>query len=169
MSKNIILIGYRGVGKTTLAKLISKKLNKKHIDTDALIENQYTMKIHQIINKFGIEYFRNIEHNILMQIKDIQDAVISTGGGIVEFDENCRILKGMGSIIWLVASPDTINNRISNDGVVRPSLTEYDPITEINTILFRRSPYYKDISDYIINTDNKSIYTCSKMIIPLSK
>ncbi len=153
---NIYLVGYRGTGKTTIGKILAKKLNKTFVDTDELIENRKRKKIEQIFRENGEEYFRKIEHLILKEISSLKNQIVSTGGGIVIKEENRKIIKESGITIYLKADKETIYNRIKFDKN-RPSLTDKDPLSEIEYLLEKRKPYYEEIADIEIDTSKTSI------------
>jgi len=153
---NIVLIGYRCTGKSTVGKLLSKRLKWKFLDTDDLIENKTGLSIEDIVIGKGWEEFRKIEKQIVKQVYKLDKYVISTGGGVILDRENVNRLKKNGWVIWLKASPETIRNRMLKDqeaGFIRPSLRGDDPIEEIRDILKKRAPFYKEAADFIVKTD----------------
>jgi len=120
MPKNIVLMGYRGAGKTHTAAYLAEKLGRKVISTDAEIEKKVG-KIRDFIKSNGWKKFRKAEAEAIKNIKG-DNLVIDSGGGFIERQENIKKLKGGGIIIWLKASPAQIRKRIGLDDN-RPSLT----------------------------------------------
>ena len=98
---NIVLIGLPGVGKTTLGKLVAEQFNKEFVDMDSLIVNKENMSIKEIFDKYGEEYFRNLESNLCMELESKNNLVISTGGGVILNKENVKSLAKNGLIIFL--------------------------------------------------------------------
>ena len=103
-ARNIVFIGMPGSGKTTFGKIIADKLGRKFIDTDKVIEEKEGMKIPEIFEKFGEEYFRNLEKETIKQLKWENKCVIATGGGSVQFPENVENLRYNGYFVFL--NPD---------------------------------------------------------------
>jgi shikimate kinase len=157
MSKNIILIGYRGTGKTFVGSHLAEKLGYKFIDTDDVIEQRAGMKIADIVNKYDWEYFRDCESEVLLEVCSGEKSVIATGGGVIEREQNRRAMKKNGIVIWLIAPPDIIYERIKNDSN-RPNLT--DAKTEKEDILKKlpeRIPIYRSMADFTIETHIASL------------
>lgn len=100
-SINIVLIGMMGAGKSTIGKKLAKKLKKRFVDTDDLIEQSTDASIYEVINRRGIEEFRKIESNLIAKCSNLKNAVIATGGGAIENVENMRKLRKNGLIVFL--------------------------------------------------------------------
>lgn len=160
---NIILIGYRGVGKTTLAKELSKKLKIPIISTDAEI-SRIVGNINYFVQKKGWKKFRDIEKKIIQNLKS-DNSIIDCGGGIVEDKKNIQKLQKMGTIIWLKANPETIIKRLEKS-YQRPSLLDRNnPTYEIKKKMFDRAKLYKNASDFSIDTENKTAIELANLII----
>lgn len=156
----IFLIGYRCCGKTLVGKLLSEKTGKVFLDTDILLEKGEGSTITQIVEKKGWDEFRKLEASYLKESikKDIY-SIISTGGGIIEKEENILEMRENGRIIWLRASVETIMDRLEKDSKtksLRPSLTNEDTIKEVGAVLRRREALYEKASDFSIETDSMS-------------
>lgn len=144
----IYLIGLPGVGKSTIGKIISKKLNLEFHDTDRLIELEENMTPKEIIEKFGESHFRNIETEIL-GLTDELEGVIACGGGIVERKENKRLFHGV--VIYLKVNPKDIV--FSDDDInSRPLLKE----SGIEKLYEKRAAKYVDFADYVVDVTSKS-------------
>ena len=165
---NIYLIGYRGTGKTTLGRALSRKFRRKFVDLDLLIEEREGRKIEEIFAKDGEKYFRDIEHKVLSEIARQSDLIVSTGGGIVILPENREIIKSTGITIYLTADDKTIYKRIKNDKN-RPPLTSKPPLEEVHHLLSIRKPFYEELADITIDTSVSNIEDCSKKIIEFIK
>lgn len=151
---NIVFVGLRGVGKTTLSKRIAKKLSLSWIDTDKEIEKQTGMKIHQIVSSHGWEYFRNLEYKICKQCATLKNSVISTGGGALFFERNYTLFQKNSLIIWL-KMPLHHMEKISANVIKRPRLTQHKTLKgEIESLIGERYPIFEKISDIIYHIKN---------------
>lgn len=161
---NISIIGMMGSGKTTVAKLLSEKLFEfSFIDTDDLIVKTENLPIVDIFAKKGENYFRKIENKVLADILKNNNQIISTGGGIILYDSNIRMLKEKSVVFFLNADADTIFYRLKNNKD-RPLLNDGNMKDKINRILTERINRYKQ-AHYIINTDNMSPEAITEEII----
>lgn len=164
---NIYLIGFMGTGKTTLGKAISEKLDRRFSDLDDLIEARENRKITDIFMESGEEYFRNVESQVIFELTSQKGLVVATGGGAVINPSNYSNFKKSGTIITLVASPETIYERVK-DSSHRPLLNVPNPLDEIKKLLFERAYHYIK-SDFIVDTSDKSIDETVDEIVELIK
>ncbi len=147
MKKNIVLTGIMGCGKTTIGKMLSDKLNMRFIDIDEYIEQKYG-KIAEIFLK-GEEYFRDVEHDAVVDISQMQNGVIATGGGVVKRQDNIASLKKNGIIFFIDRPIEHIIEDV--DISTRPLLK--NGRNEITKIFNERYPLYKKTCDiHIMNT-----------------
>lgn len=166
-SDNIILIGYRGTGKSVVAEKLQEITGKKTISIDQEIEKKYGT-IPKIVQHSGWEKFREIETEILRAI-EITDGIIDCGGGIIETPENIDILKSKGKIFWLKASVGTIQQRLTGE-TNRPSLSgEQTFLQEVETILRRRNPIYRQVANYEIETEARNVEEIAGEILNIIK
>jgi shikimate kinase len=150
---NIVLIGYRGTGKSVIGKILAKRLGMPCIGMDAEIVRRANMSIPDFVAKNGWPKFRDLESEIARELAELDNLIIDTGGGIIERPENIEALRNHGVIFWLKASVDVIVSRISG-GTERPALTEGKTFTEeVAEVLERRMPKYQDAARYAIDTD----------------
>ncbi len=147
---NIALIGFRGTGKTTIAKLLSRKLDKKLISTDDEIEKKTKTSISTFVKKNGWDMFREVETNIIEDVSNFDECIFDTGGGIVMRNENITNLKKNALVILLEADVKTITGRLK--GSKRPALTKGNYIDEVKNVLEERESRYKKAADYTIDT-----------------
>lgn len=153
---NVVLIGYRGTGKSTVGKLVAERLGRVLVSTDAEIVKLAVQNIPEIVEQHGWEYFRDLETKICQDLAGRDGVVIDTGGGAILRSQNVEGLKRTGKLFWLTAPVETIAKRIGAD-TQRPSLTGIKSfIDEIQDVLRERTPKYQAAADYIIETDGKS-------------
>ncbi len=161
---NIVLIGFRGTGKSTVGKLLAKRLEMGFIDSDKYIESSTGKTIKSIFEEDGEGGFRKIEADTISELSKEDNKIISTGGGAVLNEENVRNLRNNGSLVLLEATPEIIHNRIAQDEKTiqqRPSLTDKDPLDEIRHLIEKRKHAYKNAADYTINT---SYVSCEDIV-----
>lgn len=153
---NLVLIGYRGTGKSTVAKLLAAELGWQTVSTDALIIERAQQAIPDIVAQDGWDHFRDLETEVCAALKEQDHLVIDTGGGIILRTKNIEALKPNGLVFWLTATVSTITRRISHD-TQRPSLTGGKTfIEEIHDVLTERTPKYQAAADHVIATDHAS-------------
>ncbi|HSA07148.1 MAG TPA: shikimate kinase [Candidatus Gastranaerophilales bacterium] len=155
MAKNIVFIGLMGSGKTTLGKYTAKKTGMLFFDTDELIVKKAQKPIKAIFADEGELYFRELETEVIKDISQKTDCVISTGGGAVLKQENIEYLKKTGVLFYLEASPEELYRRTKND-FSRPLLKGDNPIKILEKLLISRKSFY-DKADFKINTENKTL------------
>lgn len=156
---NIVLIGYRCTGKSSVGKLLALELDRDFLDTDQLVEAFSRKSIEEIVERGGWEYFRNLEKTVIGEVSEKEDKIIATGGGVVTDEENLQNLRKNGFLIWLKADSDIIGKRMGDDrrvGSIRPSLTGDHPEDEIRKVLRIREPYYKKAGNIEVDTNHLS-------------
>ena len=153
-----------GAGKTTVGIELAKKLSYKLIDTDQSIENDQSRKIKDIFSEDGEPFFRNLETLKLKQLINEENAIISTGGGIILKDENRSILNDLFTI-YLKADFENIFNRIKQD-TSRPLLLTDDPYNTAKDIFKSRQSIYESFKVHVC-TDNMSPQQVVNEIIDL--
>jgi shikimate kinase len=152
---NITLIGYRGVGKSTVGRRLAERMRRRLLSTDVRVIEIAAMPIPEIVEMYGWDYFRALEVDVVKECSSQKGVVIDSGGGVVTNPDNVKALKDNGIIIWLKATPETISSRIANSAN-RPPLTKgKNYIDEIKSVLAEREPLYKSASDWSVSTDNK--------------
>jgi shikimate kinase len=157
---NIVLIGYRGTGKSSIGRKLAHKLDLSFYDTDDLIEAATGRSIGDIVREEGWACFRRIEKEVIGGMVGRGKGVVASGGGSVMDEENAEILKKNGIVIWLFADVETIMQRIyadSRNRGKRPPLSDDDLYRETTDLLEKRLPVYKRLADFSINTAEKSM------------
>lgn len=152
---NIVLVGFMGTGKTSVGKKLAKELKMDFLEMDEAIEKEAGMKISEIFARFGEEAFRKKERELVRKLAELDNLVISTGGGVILNQKNVKDLKKNGVLICLSATPSVIYDRIK-DEVHRPLLNCKDPQKRIEELLEYRAPFYAR-ADHAINASNLTI------------
>lgn len=162
---NIVLIGYRGTGKSTVGRFVAAHLGRTVVSTDAEIVKRAGQGIPEIVALQGWDYFRDLESRVCQELAGRDGLVIDTGGGAVLRSQNVEALKKTGSLFWLTASVDTITKRIGHD-TQRPSLTGAKSfVDEIQDVLRERMPKYEAAADYVVATDGRTIVQIADEIL----
>jgi shikimate kinase len=156
----IILIGYRCTGKTSVGKRLAERLRIPFYDTDDLIQGHTGKTIGELVDEEGWDGFRTKEREIIKQLPLATDAVIAAGGGAIMDAENRDILKQSGLCVWLTADVNTILQRMRTDqasGATRPPLSSDGLERETVEILRQRTPIYRRLADFSVDTSGKKI------------
>jgi shikimate kinase len=156
---NIVLIGYRGCGKTTVGRIVAERLQRPFFDADAIIQERAGKTIREIVAAGGWESFRALERSVVEELAGREGSVIALGGGAVLDQQNVKALKRNGFFLWLTADASTIAGRLGNDGTTdaqRPPLSGTDTGAEIESLLREREPVYRSVADRAIDTTGRS-------------
>lgn len=156
---NIVLIGSRCSGKTTVGRLLAERTGMVFQDTDALVEAMVGTTIEALVATRGWEIFRVLEKRavVILAAKDRQ--VIATGGGAVEDRDNARNLAGRGFVVWLDGRPEIFAGRLEaqqRSGLVRPPLTNEDPLEEMRRIMKTRRGRYESLAALRVDTTERT-------------
>lgn len=155
--KNIVLIGFMGSGKTSIGIRLSYRMRRAVEDTDKLIERRMGKKISEIFETEGEDYFRDLETKTLKDLIDrLQYHIITVGGGTPVREENRKLLRELGTVFYLKASPESIYQRVKNDRS-RPLLQCENPLERICSLMKAREEAYESCADIILDTDKMSI------------
>ncbi|WP_243386347.1 shikimate kinase [Bacillus kexueae] len=163
--KTIYLVGFMGSGKTTIGRMLAESLNIPVVDTDEEIVQKVQMDIPAIFEKYGEEYFRDVEGSCLRSIPT-QNFIVTTGGGIITRDENIQWMREQGLVIYLKADVSVLVKRIQNDAN-RP-LANNKSIEEIRELHEKRKSQYEKAHLVIDTTDRttkevlEKVLTCIK-------
>lgn len=152
---NLYLVGPMGVGKTTIGKLLAKRLKKQFVDLDDEIEARAGASIPWIFDVEGESGFRRRETELLAEFSRRRGMVVSTGGGVVTREENRRLLKGAGVVVYLNASPEQLHARTLKDKK-RPLLQVPDRLKVITELKEARDPFYREVADIVFDVGNRN-------------
>lgn len=153
----ITLIGYRGSGKSTVAAPLAERLGWHAVDADAEIERAAGKSIREIFADRGEPRFRELERQVIAGLLRGERVVLSAGGGAVLNPETRREMRTAGPVVWLRAAVETLHQRISADATTaarRPNLTADGGRAEIESLLARREPLYRETATLVIDTDD---------------
>lgn len=153
---NIFLVGLMGAGKTSVGRMLARRLNMEFFDADAEIERITGVKIPLIFEIEGETGFRAREEKMIEQLSAMNGIVLATGGGAVISETNRRFLKSRGRVIYLRAAPEDLWRRTRRDRN-RPLLQTADPLGKLRTLHEQRDPLYREVADLIVDTGSQSV------------
>jgi len=157
---NIVLIGYRGAGKSAVGRRLAGLLRRRFVDIDDLLEGRCGAPIIDIVKSRGWGYFRAIEKRVIEEMSRKDYLVIAPGGGVVLDPENVMVLKRKGFLIWLKANAETLCERMKQDRRTfsqRPPLTGKGILGEIEEVMSCREPLYEKAADIQLDTSSMDV------------
>ena len=152
---HLFLIGFMGVGKTSVSRQLSQRLQVREVDTDAMIVQREGRSIPEIFEQSGEAYFRQAETEMLDVLGGQEPCIVSCGGGMVMREENVEKMKDIGRVVFLTATPETIYERVK-DSTNRPLLNGNMNVPYIKELMEVREPKYRAAADVIIATDGRN-------------
>jgi shikimate kinase len=160
--KHLVLVGYRGSGKSSIGRELAMMLGLDYVDTDHAIQEKAGKSVREIFAEQGEPVFRDMETDILQELVNRSSAappsVIATGGGMIMREQNRRLIRRLGPVVWLRVSPKVALHRIISDTFTReqrPALTEHDLADEVRTMVADRLPYYAAVADLTVDNDQE--------------
>ena len=153
--ENIFLVGSMGAGKSTIGKQLAKSLRKEFVDSDHEIEARTGVDIGYIFDLEGEDGFRKRERTAIEDLSQRRDIVLATGGGAILLPENRQHLVSRGFVVYLYAPLDLLVERASRDRG-RPLLDGHDPRERLSALLEERDPLYRQVADFVMETDERS-------------
>lgn len=165
---HIFLIGFMGCGKSTNAKVLSDMMGAAQLEMDEEIAAREGMAITEIFAVHGEEYFRSAETELIRSLRGKESMVVSCGGGAVLREENVGLMKRMGTIVLLTASPETVYGRVKGS-TERPVLNGHMSVDDIRSLMEKRRPRYEAAADLVVSTDKKDAKEICREILLLAK
>ncbi len=150
LPENIVLIGFMGSGKSTVGRMLARRLRFRFLDTDKLVEQREHMRISEIFEKHGESHFRDCETAALESLRGKRHHVFATGGGIVTVPRNIPLLRSLGYVVLLTAEPDEIFRRVSGNSK-RPLLQVEDPRRRVHDLMAVRQPLYDSTAHFRVD------------------
>ena len=164
-SKNIVLVGPMGSGKTTVGRRLAHKLNQDFFDTDHEIIDKTGVTIDHIFDIEGEKGFRERESKILENLCQMSNIILATGGGIVILPKNRKILKNVGLVVYLSSSVDQLLRRTAKSKT-RPLLeNSTDRKKTISELVKARDVYYREVASFVVDTTGKKLHEVINLII----
>ena len=166
--KPVFLIGYRATGKSTVARLLAERLGYDWVDADDLVEERAGKSIAAMFAEDGEPAFRELEATIVTDLCGRRRLVVALGGGAVLRESSRAAVPQAGPTVWLTADVETIARRLSADQSTvsrRPSLTDAGVIAEIESVLTRREPIYRECATFEVDTENKTPAEVADLIL----
>ena len=145
-----------GAGKSTISDYLSTMFAMEVVEMDQLIAEREGMSISDIFETYGEEYFRNMETNLLIEMQEKKNVIISCGGGVAMRERNVAEMKKNGRVVLLTAHPQTILDRVK-DSDDRPLLNGHKHVEYIEQLMEARREKYEAAADIVVDTDNKTI------------
>lgn len=166
---NIVLIGFMGTGKSTVARCLGKIFSAEVVEMDDWIAKQEKRSIPDIFETYGEEYFRNLETNLLTEMRKGSPVILSCGGGAAMRKENVDEMKRGGKVVLLTACPETILERVKGNEN-RPLLKGKKDVESIRKLMEARCAKYEAAADIIIHTEHRTVAEiCEELITKLKE
>lgn len=169
---NLVLIGYRATGKTSVGARLAKLLHRPFVDLDQVLVREAGQSIADIVAQGGWAEFRRMEKELVARYRRGEGQILATGGGVVLDPDNVAALKENGILIWLTADPAAIQARLAQDqprDANRPSLTGGDTLGEVAEVLKNRVPFYQAAAQIIVDTTHRSVAQVVELVLAALK
>ena len=164
MTDNIFLVGMMGAGKTTVGRMLARRLKRTFYDSDEEIERRCGVRIPVIFDIEGEAGFRARETQAIAELCTLDGVVLATGGGAVLAEENRRRMAAHGTVVYLHARPGYLWQRVRHDRN-RPLLAAPDPQKKLEELYAVRDPLYREVADIVVDTGRQSVQTLAKELL----
>jgi shikimate kinase len=169
---NLVLIGYRATGKTSVGTRLAAILGRPFVDLDQVLVQEAGRSIDAIVAQEGWDGFRRREKALVARYRHTAGQVLATGGGVILDPDNVAALRENGILIWLTADPAVIQARLALDrpqDANRPSLTGEDTIREVAAVLEARLPFYQAAAEIIVDTTQRDLQQVVDLVLAAIK
>lgn len=163
-SSNLFLVGMMGAGKTTVGRILSRRLARRFIDSDEEIEARCGVRIPVIFEIEGEAGFRARECGVIDELTALDGIVLATGGGAVLAPENRRVLAARGTVVYLRALPADLLRRVRNDRN-RPLMMTPDPLGRLEELYAQRDPLYREVADVVVETGRQKVQVLARQLL----
>lgn len=161
---NIYLVGMMGAGKTTVGRLLARRLKLRFVDSDHEIESRCGVKIPLVFEIEGEAGFRARESQVLAELIALEGIVLGTGGGAVLSADNRSLLAANGTVVYLRARPEDLYERVRQDRN-RPLLASDDPLGRLSELYAERDPLYRSIADLTVDTGRQGVNALARQLL----
>lgn len=163
-SKTIALVSMPGGGKSTIGRQLAKRLGRRFLDSDSVIEHRLGCSIRKFFESEGEQRFRDMESEVLEDLTIGEPIVLATGGGAVLREANRQLLRDRCHVVYLQSTPEELYRRLRND-TVRPLLQVADPQAKLRILFSERDPLYRATAHFIIETGKPSITALVNLVV----
>jgi shikimate kinase len=160
---NVYLVGMMGAGKSTVGRLLARRLKLRFVDSDHEIERRCGVKVPLIFDIEGESGFRARETQTLAELAGLEGIVLATGGGTVLAEENRQRLAARGTVIYLRATPEDLYERVRQDRN-RPLLATPDPLGRLRELYVHRDPLYREVADVVVDTGRQTVQSLARTL-----
>jgi shikimate kinase len=160
---NLFLVGMMGAGKTTIGRLLARRLKRPFIDSDHEIEQRCGVSVPVIFEIEGEPGFRAREAQLIAELVEREGIVLATGGGAVLDAGTRQRLAARGTVVYLHAPPADLHERVRHDKN-RPLLATADPLARLESLYAERDPLYREIADFVVDTGKQSATTLARQL-----
>ena len=161
---NLYMVGLMGAGKTTVGRLLARRLKLRFLDSDHEIERRCGVKVPVIFEIEGEAGFRSRESRAIAELTALEGIVLATGGGVVISSENRRLLAASGTVVYLCARPEDLYERVRHDRN-RPLLATPDPLARLRELYAERDPLYRAIADLVVDTGRQGVQALARDLL----
>ncbi len=162
--RNVFLVGLMGAGKTTVGRLLARRLKLRFLDSDHEIEQRCGVKVPVIFEIEGEAGFRSRESQAIAELTALEGIVLATGGGVVISSDNRRLLAASGTVVYLCARPEDLYERVRHDRN-RPLLATPDPLARLRELYAERDPLYRALADLVVDTGRQGVQALARDLL----